>query len=78
MKTLITALALATLIAVPAFTQSAAAAPKARRDAGQSGQNYNDSYYNGGYYNGGYYNHNGTLYYQGYPLKDWDRIQDRW
>jgi hypothetical protein len=40
MKTLIAALALATLIAVPAFTQSAAAAPKARRDAGQSGQDY--------------------------------------
>jgi hypothetical protein len=73
MKTLIAALALVTLIATPTFTQSATAAPKARRDAGQWGQNYNDSYYNGGYYN-----HNGTLYYQGYPLRDWDRIQDRW
>jgi hypothetical protein len=46
MKTLITALALATLIAAPAFTQSAAAASKAGRDAGQSGQNSN------GYYRG--------------------------
>jgi hypothetical protein len=36
MKTLITALALAALIAVPAFAQSAAAAPKARRDSDQS------------------------------------------
>jgi hypothetical protein len=35
MKTLITALALAALIAVPAFAQSAAAAPKARRDSDQ-------------------------------------------
>jgi hypothetical protein len=40
MKTLITALALATFIAVPAFTQSAAAAPKARRDSGPSWQDY--------------------------------------
>ena len=46
MKTLITALALATLIAAPAFTQSAAAAPNAGRDASQSGQNHN------GYYRG--------------------------
>jgi hypothetical protein len=36
MKTLIPALALAALIAVPAFAQSAAAAPKARRDFDQS------------------------------------------
>jgi hypothetical protein len=73
MKTLITTLALATLIAVPALTQSAAAAPRARRDSDQSRQNYNESYHNGGYYN-----HNGTLYYRGYPLREWDRIQDRW
>jgi hypothetical protein len=46
MKTLIAALALATLIAEPAFIQSAAAAPRAGRDASQSGQNYN------GYYRG--------------------------
>ena len=38
MKRLITALALATLITLPAFTQSAAAAPQARRDSGQSWQ----------------------------------------
>jgi hypothetical protein len=36
MKTLITALALATLIAVPAFVQSAGAAPEARRGSDQS------------------------------------------
>jgi hypothetical protein len=46
MKTLIAVLALATLIAAPAFTQSAAAAPNAGRDASPSGQNYN------GYYRG--------------------------
>jgi hypothetical protein len=73
MKTLITTLAVATLIAVPALSQSAAAAPRARRAPDQSWQNHNESYYNGGYYN-----HNGTLYYQGYPLSEWDRIQDRW
>jgi hypothetical protein len=33
MQTLMTAQALATVIAAPAFTQSAAAAPKARRAA---------------------------------------------
>jgi hypothetical protein len=44
MKTLFTALALATLIAAPAFTQSAAAARA--RDASQWEQNYN------GYYRG--------------------------
>jgi Ni/Co efflux regulator RcnB len=39
MKTLVTALALAALIAAPSFTQSAAAAArKATRDACQSGQ----------------------------------------
>jgi hypothetical protein len=46
MKTLIAALALATLIAAPAFTPSAAAATNAGRNASQSGQNYN------GYYRG--------------------------
>jgi hypothetical protein len=40
MKTMITTLALASLIAVPAFTQSAAAAPKARRDFVQSWQDH--------------------------------------
>jgi hypothetical protein len=50
MKTLITALALATLIAVPAFTQSAAAASKARRDSDGSWQCY--PYCNGGTYEG--------------------------
>jgi hypothetical protein len=45
MKTLIAALALATLVAAPAFTQSAAAT-SARRDTSQSGQNSN------GYYRG--------------------------
>jgi hypothetical protein len=44
MKTLFTALALATLIAAPAFTKSAAAARA--RDASQWEQNYN------GYYRG--------------------------
>jgi hypothetical protein len=73
MKTLIATLTLATLIAVPAFTQSAAAGPQARRDVGQTQRNYNNSYYNGGYYK-----HNGTLYYRGYPLSEWDRVQDRW
>jgi hypothetical protein len=63
MKTLITALALAALIAVPSFTQPAAArkaggdaaavpARKAGRDACQSGQNDN-------------------CYYRGYPLWQW-------
>ena len=46
MKALITALALATLIAAPSFTQPAAAARKAGRDACQSGQNDN-CYYRG-------------------------------
>jgi hypothetical protein len=46
MKTLIAALALTTLIAAPAFTQSAAAATNAGRDASQLGQNSN------GYYRG--------------------------
>jgi hypothetical protein len=46
MKMLITALALATLIIAPAFTQSAAAARNGGPDAGQSGQNSN------GYYQG--------------------------
>jgi hypothetical protein len=73
MKTLIAALSLATLIAAPTFTQSATAAPNARRDASQSGRNYSNSYYDGGYYK-----HNGTPYYQGYPLSEWKRIQDRW
>jgi hypothetical protein len=40
MKTLITTLTLATFIAVPAFTQSTAAAPKTRRDSGQTWQDY--------------------------------------
>jgi hypothetical protein len=44
MKTLITALALATLIVAPTFTQSAAAAPKAGHDAGQPGQKCNRCY----------------------------------
>jgi hypothetical protein len=48
MKTLITTLAVATLIAVPALSQSAAAAPRARRAPDQSWQNHNESYYNGG------------------------------
>jgi hypothetical protein len=39
MKTLITALALATLIAAPVFTLSANAAPNDRRGSGQSEQN---------------------------------------
>ena len=41
MKTLITALALATLISA---TQSVAAAPRERRNAGQSGQNSAGTY----------------------------------
>ncbi|MBV8321252.1 MAG: hypothetical protein JO049_11330 [Hyphomicrobiales bacterium] len=41
MKLLITALALATLIAA---TQSAAAAPGDRRDVGQPGQGYDGTY----------------------------------
>jgi hypothetical protein len=44
MKTLITALALTTLIAAPAFIQSASAAPNDRRDADQWGQNNGGSY----------------------------------
>jgi hypothetical protein len=40
MKTLITTLTPATFIAVPAFTQSTVAAPKTRRDSGQSWQDY--------------------------------------
>jgi hypothetical protein len=43
MKMLITALALVTLIAVPVLAQSAAAAPKARRDSGQSRQHHSDT-----------------------------------
>jgi hypothetical protein len=54
MKTLIAALALATIIAAPTFIQSAAAAPN-RRDASQSEQ-----------------------YYDGYPMRDWERMQDGW
>ena len=50
MKTLIAALALATLIAVPAFTQSAASASKDRRDSDGSWQCY--PYCNGGTYEG--------------------------
>jgi hypothetical protein len=47
MKTLITALTLAALIAAPTFTQpAAAAARKAPRDTCQSGQNEN-CYYRG-------------------------------
>jgi hypothetical protein len=46
MKTLIAALALATLMAAPAFTPSAAAATNAGRGASQSGQSDN------GYYRG--------------------------
>jgi hypothetical protein len=41
MKTIITALALATLAA---FTQAATAAPYERRDAGQIDQSYNGTY----------------------------------
>jgi hypothetical protein len=61
MKTLITALALAALIAAPSFTQPAAArkagsdaagAHKAGRDACQSGQN-------------------DKCYWRGYPLWQW-------
>ncbi len=47
MKTLITALALATLIIAPASIQSATAAPNERRDAGQSTQSPGGTY--GGY-----------------------------
>jgi hypothetical protein len=57
MKTFITAVALATLIAVPAFTGSAAAAPKARRYSDQSWRSY--PYYNGTY--------------KGRPLSEWLR-----
>jgi hypothetical protein len=60
MKTLITALTLAALIAAPSFTQPAAArkagndatAPKASGDACQSGQN-------------------DKCYWRGYPLWQW-------
>jgi len=57
MKTIITALALATLatiVAAPAFTQAATAAPYERRDAGQIDQGYNGAY-------------------QGFPLREWYR-----
>ena len=63
MKTLIAALSLVTLIAAPTFTRSATAAPNARRDAN---------------YNGEYYNQNGTVYYHGYPLRDWEGMHDGW
>jgi hypothetical protein len=55
MKTLITALALAAIIAAPSFTQpaaAAAAAHKAGRDVCQSGQN-------------------DKCYWRGYPLWQW-------
>jgi hypothetical protein len=57
MKALIPALALAALIAAPAFTQSAAAAPKVSRAAAQSAQS----------------GKSGSGYYRGYPLEQWYR-----
>jgi hypothetical protein len=44
MKTIITALALATLVAAAAATPSATAAPYERPDAGQIDQSYNGTY----------------------------------
>jgi hypothetical protein len=71
MKTLIAPLVLATLIAIPANIQSAAAAPTVRRDAGQAEQNHNRSHR-------GYYYQNGTLYLDGYPLSEWLNERDSW
>jgi hypothetical protein len=73
MKTLITALLLATLIAIPANIQSAAAAPTGRRDAGQAEPNHDRSRHDGGYYH-----QNGTVYYDGYPLSEWLNQRDSW
>jgi hypothetical protein len=47
-----------------AFVQTAEAQP--RRQAGAAGQTY-------GYHNRGYYSQNGTRYYDGYPLRDWEK-----
>jgi hypothetical protein len=60
MKKLIpTALALLSLLAGTALTQSAAVA-QTRPDAGQ------------------YYYQNGSQYYDGYPLRDWENMRDGW
>jgi hypothetical protein len=56
---IMTALALVSIVAGMALTQSAAVA-QTRRDAGQ------------------FYYQNGSQYYDGYPLRDWERMQDGW
>ena len=70
MKKITAALTLVSLIVATALTQTAAMA-QTRRDAREAGQGYR-------YQTRGYYNQNGTEYYDGYPLRDWEKMRDRW
>jgi hypothetical protein len=70
MKKITAALTLVSLVAATALTQPPAVA-QTRRDAREAGQGYR-------YQNRGYYNQNGTRYYDGYPLSDWEKMRDRW
>ena len=70
MKKITAALTLVSLIAATALTQAEAVA-QTRRNAGEARQGYQ-------YRNRGYYDQNGTRYYDGYPLSDWEKMRDRW
>jgi hypothetical protein len=70
MQKITAALILVSFIAATALTQTVAMA-QTRRDAREARQGYR-------YQNSGYYNQNGTRYYDGYPLSDWEKMRDRW
>jgi hypothetical protein len=51
------------------FVQTAATEAQSRRTAAGAEQANRQR---------GYYNQNGTRYYDGYPLSDWEKMRDRW
>jgi hypothetical protein len=71
MKKITAALTVVSLIAATALAQTTAAVAQTRRNAGEARQGYQ-------YRNRGYYDQNGTRYYDGYPLSDWEKMRDRW
>ena len=52
-----------------AFVQTVAIQTRTRPYPAEAAQSYGQR---------GYYNQNGTRYYDGYPLSDWDKMRDRW
>ena len=70
MQKITAALILVSLVAATTLTQTTAMA-QTRRDNREAGQGYR-------YQNRGYYTQNGTRYYDGYPLSDWENMRDRW